>query len=263
MSAEPEFIRLQRAFTRHLRDPDNVAAPGAHEERRMAIYRHAIYANVAGFMGDNYPRVRAVFDEEHWQAMLREYIVRHVSWSSAFVELPQEFLAYLEHERDDPADPPFLLELAHFDWLETLVGADTRSIDSAVFDRDGDLLSGVPYPNPIMRRIDYAYPVHAIDENYLPQEPPATPTRIAAFRDPDNHYGFLDLNDASARLLDRIMANEHRTGRELLAQLAGDLGLEAGAGFEHHGLEILNRMHARHAILGTRTEHAVSEPAKP
>ena len=46
--------------------------------------------------------------------MVRDYYVRHQSMTPLFVELPGEFLQYLEELRDDPGDPPFLLELAPF-----------------------------------------------------------------------------------------------------------------------------------------------------
>ncbi|MEQ8659797.1 MAG: DNA-binding domain-containing protein, partial [Gammaproteobacteria bacterium] len=159
MNGTPEFQRLQHAFTRHLRDPARVPPPGAHDERRMAVYRNAVYANVANFMADNYPRVRAVMSEPRWEAMLRDYLVRHVSHAHAFVDLPREFLAYLDSERDDPADAPFLRELAHFDWLETLVGADPQRITFDDITRDGDLLADCPAVNPTLRVVSYRYPV--------------------------------------------------------------------------------------------------------
>ena len=252
MSAEPEFIRLQRAFTRHLRDPDNVPAPGAHEARRMAIYRHAIYANVAGFMGDNYPRVRAIMSDERWAAMLRDYIIRHVSTTSAFVELPREFLAYLEHERDDPYDPPFLYELAHFDWLETLVGADRRVVELGGIDTAGDLLDGRPVLNPTLRVVSYRYPVHAIDVDFQPTEPPAQATCIAAFRDTGKHYNFLDLNPAAARLLELLRDARTASGRAALERIAAELGHADLGQLVAAGSTILERMRARGALLGTR-----------
>ncbi|MEQ8233881.1 MAG: putative DNA-binding domain-containing protein [Gammaproteobacteria bacterium] len=256
MNGEPEFQRLQRAFTRHLRDPDHVPPPGAHEARRMAIYRHAIYANVAGFMADNYPRIRAVMGDDRWEAMLRDYIVRHVSRANAFVELPLEFLAYLEEERDDPADPPFLRELAHFDWLETLVGADPRRIDLDGVVTDGDLLAGCPVVNPTLQVVSYRYPVHAIDADFQPIEPPPRATTIAAFRAPDNLYNFLDLNAAAARLLEIVGDDCTITGRAALERIASELGHADLAGLVAAGSTILERMRARGALLGTRAAAA-------
>ena len=249
---EPEFVRLQRAFTQYLRNPEEVTPPPGHEERRLAIYRHAIFANVEGLMKDNYPRVREVTNETDWNAMLRDYLIRHVSTSNAFVDVPLEFLDYLEKERNEPADPPFLYELAHFEWLETLIGADERRIDLADIDRDGDLISGIPVANPILRVVAYRYPVHAIGPEYQPTEAPPVPTRIAAFRDLDNRYGFLDLNDASARLLELVVEAKGFTGREIFAAVARELGQTDVSALITAGSSILVRMVDRAVILGTR-----------
>ena len=250
-SSEPQFARLQRAFAAYLRDPDTVAPPGQHDERRLGVYRHAVYANIERFMRDNYPRIHAVMDEATWHTMVRDYLVRHVACATAFVDLPRDFLAYLEHER--AADPamPFLFELAHFDWLETLVGADPRRLDLENIERDGDLIAGVPVANPVMVMHCYRYPVHAINADYLPLAPPAQPTRIAAFRDTGHEYGFLDLNAAAARLLELIMMGEGRTGREIFATVATELNMPDVAGLIDAGGTILARMHARDVILGT------------
>lgn len=249
--AEAEFARLQREFAAYLRDPAHLAPPRQHEERRLAVYRYAVYANIERFMRDNYPRVRAVMDETPWQAMLRDYLVRHVSRATAFVDLPQEFLNYLEHQRDLPPALPFLYELAHFEWLETLVGADPRQLNLDEVDRDGDLIAGVPVANPVMVMQTYRFPVHAINADYRPLAPPAQPTRIAAFRDTHAEYGFLDLNAAAARVLELIMAGEARSGREIFETVAAELGTADVAALIEAGATILARMIARDVILGT------------
>jgi len=251
MPDQPTFVELQHAFTRHLRDPENVPPPGAHEERRLAIYRYAVRANVARFMADNYPRVRAVMCDLRWEAMLHDYIVRHVSRTSVFAELPIEFLAYLKHERNDRDDPPFLHELAHFDWLETLVGVDVQVIDFTGIDCEGDLLTGIPVVNPTLRLVSYAYPVHAITAEFQPREAPAQATRIAAYRDPANRYGFLDLNPTAAELIEVLLEHQGHSGREVLTEMARAHRYPDLAGFIDAGSTILLRMHARGALLGT------------
>jgi hypothetical protein len=251
---EPEFMRLQRAFTHYLRDPENVSLPGDFEDRRLAIYRHAIFANVAGLMADNYPRVRAIMDDVAWDAMLRDYIVRHSSSASAFIDVPLEFLSYLEHERDPSADPQFLRELAHFDWLETLVGADQRQleVELAGVDRAGDLLGDIPVANPVMHLITYRFPVHAINAEYQPAQPPPRATRIAAYRDADNLYRFLDLNEASSKLLELVIEGNMLTGRTIIERLADEINPSNRTILIAAGSSMLERMHERGAVMGTR-----------
>lgn len=250
--SEPEFVRLQRAFARHLRNPDGVRSPVDSEARRQNVYRHAIRANVEGFMRENYPRVHAAFDDAQWQDLISDYLGGHVSRANAFVDLPLEFLDYLENERDVPDDPPFLAELAHFDWLETLVGADERRVTLEGVDRDGDLLNGVPVANPVLELVTYRFPVHAIGADYRPDRPPAEPTRIAAFRDLDNLYGFLDLSGPAARLLDLVREDAGLTGEQIIGTVAREIGHADVDALLAAGSTIFERMRSRAVLLGTR-----------
>ncbi len=248
----PRFLALQRAFADYLRRPDSVAAPGNHEERRLRVYRNAVFHNVAALMQDNFPRIRAILEDADWHLLIRDYLCDHVATTSAFVHLPLEFLSYLEHERNSPpADPPFLTELAHFDWLETLVGADPVRIELNGVDRGGDLLADIPVVNPVLRIHNYRFPVHAITADYQPAQPPANPTVIAAFRDLENLYGFLDLNPAAARLLAAAQNNASENGAALIRKVGIELGLEVSDSLIDAGAGILERMRLREAILGT------------
>ena len=95
------------------------------------------------------------------------------------------------------------------------------------------------------------FPVHTIDPNYLPLAASAQTTRIAAFRDGQNDYGFLDLNPAAARLLELIMLGDGLTGREIFARVAAELEQTNVAGLIQAGSTILARMLARDVILGS------------
>ena len=87
--------------------------------------------------------------------------------------MPQEFLQYLEQERGEhPEDHPFLLELAHYEWLEIALSIDTREIDLSNIDQKGDLLEGIPVLNPISMALAYTWPVHEISPSNLLDTPP-------------------------------------------------------------------------------------------
>ena len=246
----PDFIRLQREFCSYLRDPEQHAPPAEIEDRRLAIYRHAIFSNVEGLLKDNYPRVKAVLSDEDWQRLVRHYIIHHESLASAFVDVPEEFLHYLDSSNVFAGLPGFVRELAHFDWLETLVGADIREIDDVSAERGDDLLSAIPVVNPLLRIVVYQYPVHAISQEYRPQEPPPQPTYIAAFRDRSNRYGFLDINALTARLLELMQANKTETGGALFGRLADEFSFQDTEALINAAQPILSRMLERDVILG-------------
>lgn len=249
--AEPAFFRVQREFTRYLRDPDNVPAPASLEPERLAIYSNAVIANMDGFLSDNFPRVKAVMAASDWDAMVRDYFARHESKTPLFVELPAEFLKYLDELRDAPDDPPFLYELAHFDLLENLVSTDECRIDEGSVDREGDLLSAVPVMNPTTRLVRYAFGVHAIDVENQPVAPPHAPTFIVAFRDRANRYGFMDVNAATARAIELLLADAGSSGEQVMRIIAEELNHPDIETLVTAGRAILVRLAERDVILGT------------
>ncbi|MCG8449970.1 MAG: DNA-binding domain-containing protein, partial [Pirellulales bacterium] len=135
MSNPDRFTEIQYAFTRHMRDPEHAPAPADIEDRRVEIYRGLLYRNVEGFMANSYPVLRKITEDDNWHAMIRDYFKRHESHTPYFPKMPREFLDYLEHERNVAADPPFLFELAHYEWMETTVAIDPREIDYSGIDR--------------------------------------------------------------------------------------------------------------------------------
>lgn len=249
---EPAFFGVQRRFTRYLRDPENRTPPSDVKPDGLAVYTNAVIANMEAFMGDNFPRVKEVLHPDHWRRMVRDYYIRHESKASLFVELPDEFLSYLDVTRDDPDDPPFLSELAHFENLENIVSTDEAVIDEGAVDREGDSLHRVPVINPTTRIARYAYPVHVIDADNQPLEPPAAATNIVAFRDRGNVYGFMDVNSATARIVDLLMTDQGLTGEQILRTIAAELKHPDVDAVISGGTSILSRLVERDVIIGTR-----------
>jgi hypothetical protein len=247
---EPAFVRMQHAFTRHLRDPARVPPPPGLPPQRLEIYRNAVFANVERLMRDNFPRVRELFDEGAWHALVRDYLVCHRSDTPLFAELLEEFLAYLEGEREVSSDPPYLRELAHFDWLENAIAIDATALDAIACRADGDLLEDRLVVNPVHRLVRYTWPVHAIGPEFRPSELPARPTWLLAFRDRAGNFGALDLNEVAVHLFERIAAPGAPVAGTVLAALAGDLGHPDPPVVVRGGLQLLERWRAREVILG-------------
>ena len=250
--ARPQFIDLQYRFTAHMRNPAQCPGPADVEDRRLGIYRDLLYNNVEGFMSNGFPVLRSIIDDTRWHAMIRDYFSRHEARTALFPKMPQEFLQYLADERDDPADPPFMRELAHYEWLEVEVSLDTRELDEVVVDEELDLLDGCPVPNPVIRPQAYAFPVHRLSPEVQPHTPPDEPTYLVVFRDRKDEIGFMELNAVSARLLELIVRDEGKATRELLELIAAELEHPDPAVVIEGGRTILQTFLEKDIVLGTR-----------
>ena len=142
------FAAVQQRFTAHMRNAANNPPPNDVEQRRLAIYRGLLYRNVEGFMANAFPVLRGLFDDEAWEALVRHYFEFHRARTPYFPKMPQEFLRYLDERNDGPSGPPFMRELAHYEWLEAEVLFSPREIDDVAVEPETDLLNGVPVANP-------------------------------------------------------------------------------------------------------------------
>lgn len=105
------FQQTQYIFTAHLRDPQQFPPPVDIEDRRLAIYRDLIFNNIEHFIAGAFPVLRSLMDDVSWLALVRGFVARHRAQTPYFLEISQEFLAYLLHERGrQETDPPFLIE---------------------------------------------------------------------------------------------------------------------------------------------------------
>lgn len=250
----PEFQTIQREFTAHLRNPTAHPPPTGVEDRRMGVYRELLYNNIEGFMSGSFPVVRSLFDDVDWHALVRAYFADHVARTPLFPKLAQEFLQYLAEAEPPVAVPDFLGELAHYEWLELEVSLDKREVGALDVDASANFLDGIPLPNPVLRVQAYAYPVHRIGPEYQPTEAPPEPTYLAVWRRGNDEVGFMELNPLTARLVELILADTRRSGRELLEQIATELQHPQAHVVVDGGAAILAELGARELLLGARLQ---------
>lgn len=248
------FQTLQRQFAAHLRNPDINTAPPGIEDRRLAIYRDLFFNNVEGFLHQAFPVLRSLYSEQDWLALVRQYFSLHASQSPQFYQIAEEFLLYLqsEHETSD-ADPAFLVELAHYEWVELILAisdADTR-IASGV-DPNGDLLEEIPVPSPVMMNLAYRYPVHELGPRNQPESPPPDPTYLVVHRDRHDKLHFLKVNAVTSRLLQLMTDNPGSTGRALLESIAAELEASKVESVVNSGNATMADLRSRDILLGTR-----------
>jgi hypothetical protein len=248
---EAGFIQQQYAFAAHIRAPDRSAAPAGIEDRRMAIYRELFYNNVEGFLTTSFPVLRRLYSDENWHCMVRDFYSRHACHSPLFLEIPHEFLSYLEQERgQQPADPPFLRELAHYEWVELALSVAESTLPDG-FEQHGDLLEQRPVVSPLAWPLSYRYPVHRIRPDYQPRTPGEQPTYLLVYRDADDEVAFLELNPVSARLFALLQGGDVSSGRRALELIAGELQHANPDAVIQGGHTILEEWRKRDIVLGT------------
>lgn len=244
-------LQAQKQLTDFIRDPDQVAGPEGIEPRRLAIYRDLFFNNINSFLCSGFPVTRSLYVEDSWREMVRDFMRVHRCQTPLFLEISQEFLSYLGEERDNPADPPFLLELAHYEWVELALDVAEVTAEEMRADREGDLLDGRPVVSPLSWSLGYQYPVHRIGVEYQPQEPPGEPTYLVVYRNSDYQVKFMEINATTARLLAILGADASLSGRQAIEQLGVEMGHPDREALTAHGLKLLEQLRELEIILGS------------
>ncbi len=247
MSAK-SFQQSQFEFAAHLRDPSVNPAPIDIEDRRMNIYRDLIYNNIESFLSTGFPVLRSILDDSHWHQMVRDFVSRHRSHTPYFLEISQEFLRYLQEEREANADdPPFMLELAHYEWVELAMDVLPEDFpeNQRVVD---DVLDTVPMVSPLAWKLSYQYPVHRIGEGFQPDHPPAEPTFLVVYRNRDQAVKFLEVNAVTIQLL-QLFESQAMTGRDALIQIANELQHNSPESVVGNGAAILAQLYSLDILI--------------
>ena len=242
----------QRALSAHIRDPQQHAAPAGIEERRVKIYRELFFNNVEGLLGGNFPVLRSVLGDG-WTTLIRDFLREHGARTPLFTELAREFLRYLETRAEaGRGDAPWLLELAHYEWIELALQISEASIADLAHDPAGDLLVQPPALSPLAWPLAYDWPVHRLGPDYLPDTPPAEPTLLLVRRDAAGRVSFHQLTALTFHLLQRIEDQPQLSGREQLLALAAEAGASDIDAFLGEGTAMLEALRADGTLLGTR-----------
>jgi hypothetical protein len=248
----PAFQRYQLAFTAHIRDPKAQPRPKKVEARRMKVYTELLFNNVEGALLACFPVLRQVLGVRKWNRLAREFFAIHRCHTPYFRQIPDEFIEFLQAEWSHAADyPGFVLELAHYEWIELALAISDQETGPAGLDAQPDWLGRRPQCNPVMALLSYAYPVQRISARYQPAVAPGQPTQLLVLRDPSDQIRFIELNPVTARLLDLLTPGE-LSGQAALLQLAAEMQHPDPATLVCFGSDILRDLHAQHALTGTR-----------
>ena len=229
-----------------LRNPETNPAPPGVEARRLKIYQDLVYNNIESFISNGFPVLRSLYRDSEWHALVHRFIDGHRCHTPYFLEISQEFLRFLTQEyQPTDFDPPFIAELAHYEWVELALDVSQESLDGlAPLD---DPLLEIPALSPLAWVLSYQFPVHKIGQGFQPTEA-LEPTFLAVYRNREDNVRFMELNPATARLLELIRDNTDATGAMLLSRLAQELGMseEAVTGF---GSELLAQLNGQSIVV--------------
>ena len=247
---KPAFIEKQYEFAAHIRNPEIHPRPADIESRRMNIYTELFYNNIESFISTGFPVLRELTSDDDWHAMVRDFMHRHQCKTPYFMEISEEFLDYLQNERQQANDPQWMLELAHYEWVELALSVLDEDSGMDSVDPNGDLLEHAPQLSPLAWPLAYQYPVHRIGPDFRPESP--EPVQLIVYRDKDDDITFIEINPVTARLLEMIAADEATTGRQMLEQIAAEIEHPDPSAVIEGGLSILKDLRERGILTGTR-----------
>ncbi len=194
----------QTLFTAYIRDPLHRPMPSGVKPERMSMYAELIFNNIESFLSNNFPVIRKIHTTPQWLQLVRDFFVQHASKTPYFAEIPEEFLSYLQAERNNPEDYPFLLELAHLEWVEMALAIAQDELIANIHTEN--LLNQPIRLSPLALSFAYQYPVQQISPDFLPTSPPEQPTFLVVYRNPADEVKFMLTNAITYQLLALIKA---------------------------------------------------------
>jgi hypothetical protein len=249
MAKLAEFTKKQYEFAAYIRNPKKNPLPNDVAEERMKVYRDLFFNNSESFISSNFPVLRRITEDDKWFELVQDFFENHKNQTPYFPEIPEEFLSYLQNERETaPSDPSFMLELAHYEWAEMAISALEGDAPEDSETLQSDPLNQKIALSPVAWALSYHYPVHKISPNFQPQEAPETTTCLVVYRNPQDDVGFMEINTVTYRLLQLLGENEGQTARNYLQQIADELKHPNPEAVIEGGAAILKNLSSRNLI---------------
>lgn len=252
--ADRELPAQHHVLGAWIRDPEANPPPEGIEPRRLKVYADLFYRNVEGLLSSGFPVIRRTLGDKAWHDLVRGFLREHPARTPLFAEVAREMLRYLDARADAGRDdPPWLSELAHYEWIELALQVSEARIEDVEYDPGADLLASAPVLSPLAWPLAYAWPVHRIGPGHLPDAAPSTPTLLLVRRDADGGVAFVELSPLTFRLLQRIEDAPGATGEAHLQALAIEAGTADPVAFVREGARMLDALRADGTLLGGRT----------
>ncbi len=215
----------QRAFAARIRQPVQQPLPDGISGARMAVYETLFFNNIEGFISGAFPVLRRITEANRWQRLVRSFMVEHVARTPYFLQISQEFMAWLQQGYvAEAGDPPFMLELAHYEWVELALDVSEAQVPAQGW-------------SPLAWPLAYRWPVQRIGADFQPREPEAEPTCLLVWRDAQDKVRFMQLSPFAYQLALRLQAGE--AAEPALLALAQQYGLNADDAYFNNAKTLL------------------------
>ena len=241
---KPSLFQQQNTLGLYLRDPDHCAPPAGMDVARAGVYRDLVFSNLSSLLGGTFPVLIKVLGDEHWRSLVRTFMRDYRARTPKFGEIAEEFVEFLASEPQalsEGAWPPFMVELAHYEWVE--MALQQSEADPLPLSDAGLLLDRPLQVSPLAWPLAYAWPVQSVGPDYQPQTAPVQPTLLLVRRAEDWSVEFSALSPLAWRLLQRIEEFPQLDGREQLEGLALEAGMAGAPEFMESGAGLLRQMH--------------------
>jgi len=238
------LLHQQTTMGLYLRDPEHHAPPTEMDPARAQVYRDLVFANLCSLLSGTFPVLVRILGDERWRSLVRIFLRDYRARTPKFGEIAQEFVEFLATGPQALTDgpwPPFMVELAHYEWVE--MALQQSEAGPLVTGDAGALLDRPLQVSPLAWPLAYAWPVQQVGPDYQPEVLPAQPTLLLVRRAEDWSVKFSELSPLAWRLLQRIGEFPELTGLAQLQGLAVEAGQVGSSVFFEGGVGLLRQMH--------------------
>ncbi|MCK4842565.1 MAG: putative DNA-binding domain-containing protein [Methylococcales bacterium] len=249
-----DFKAKQQEFSAYIRDPSNNPQPADVSQQRMNTYRELFFNNIDSFLSSNFPVIKTILNDQQWFELVQDFFSKHPCQTPYFSEIPEEFLEYLQNERQNNADYPFLLELAHYEWVEMALSIAKDEITANTAEFINDISQQTIALSPLAWPLVYQFPVQQISPEFLPEIAPKEPSYLLVYRNIEDEVHFLQTPAITFRLLQILQENKAMSCEDCLQQIAQESAHPEPETIIAAGLKIIKDLAEKNIILYAITE---------
>ncbi|KAF3977388.1 MAG: DUF2063 domain-containing protein [Methylococcales symbiont of Iophon sp. n. MRB-2018] len=244
-----DFKAKQSEFAAYIRDPFNNPRPSDVKRERIEVYRELFFNNVDGFLCSNFPVLKTILSDEQWYQLSQDFFKNHACTSPYFSEIAEEFLDFLQNQRKNNSDYPFMLELAHYEWVEMALSISKEHVLVNTEDQLANIFQQTLSLSTLAWPLVYQYPVQQICPSFLPEVAPEQPTYLLVYRDKVDDVKFIQISPITFRLLQILQENEAMSCQCCLKQIADESASPDPEKIMASGLEIIEDLARKNIII--------------